>query len=219
VRRRLAAGAVVALVVATAAPVRGEADLVAEGAGWWRVSPDPGNPVACATCHHDPETVRGWAASFPKVRPLPPPHARVMTLLQANAEAVSLHYRLPDPRRAATAITAYLTQLAAGLPVTPGIAAGQPVFAERLARLAASVKRGEALFGRRCAGCHRPADAARPLTSFPRWSDGRAESVESFLEDHHPRAPRLRWDAQPVADLVAALAARLRGRPIGKETP
>jgi len=79
------------LLAATLASGPGE--LVAEGARWWSVSPDPGNPVACATCHHDPATVRGWAASFPKLKPLPPPHARVMTLMQANAEAVARHYR------------------------------------------------------------------------------------------------------------------------------
>jgi mono/diheme cytochrome c family protein len=216
-RRGIAISAV-ALVVAWAGLARAEWDLVAEGARWWSVSPDPGNPVACATCHDNPQAVRGWAASFPKVRPLPPPHARVMTLLQANAEAVSLHYRLPDPRRAAMTITAYLTALGADLPVTPGLAAGQPVFPARIARLRASVKRGERLFAGRCAGCHRPAEAASRLPAFPRWRDGRAESVESYLEDHHPRDPRLRWDGQPVTDLVAALTARLGGRPLGRET-
>jgi len=65
--------------------------LRAEGERWWTRSPDPRNPVACATCHHDPALTRGWAAGFPKVKPLPPPHTRVMTLLQANAEAVARH--------------------------------------------------------------------------------------------------------------------------------
>jgi mono/diheme cytochrome c family protein len=208
---------VAALLLVWAAPAEAEEDLVAEGARWWRLSPDRGNPVACATCHHDPEAIRGWAASFPKLRPLPPPHARVMTLLQANAEAVALHYRVADPRRAATAITAYLTALGAGLAVTPGVARGQPVFPDRIARLVASVRRGERLFGWRCAVCHGRAEVAGRLPAFPRLRDGRAESVEGFLEDHHPREPRLRWDSQPIADLVAALVARLDGRPLGKE--
>ena len=210
---------VAALWFVSAASAQADEGLVAEGARWWRVSPDPGNPVACATCHHDPEAIRGWAASFPKVRPLPPPHVRVMTLFQANAEAVALHYQLADPRPAAAAITAYLTALGADLAVTPGVALGQPVFPDRLVRLRASVTRGNRLFGRRCAGCHQPAEVARRLPAFPRRRDGRAESVEGFLEDHHPHAPRLRWDGQPIADLVAALVARLDGRPLGKEIP
>src|SRR3972149_11569926 len=80
--------------------------LVAEGERLWTKSPDPSNPVACATCHRDPAKTRGWAASFPKFKPLPPPHARVMTHLQANAEAVARHYRLADPLPAANGITA-----------------------------------------------------------------------------------------------------------------
>src|SRR2546422_5179025 len=51
--------------------------LIAEGEQRWTRSPDPRNPVACATCHHDPDETRGWAASFPKYRPLPPPEGRV----------------------------------------------------------------------------------------------------------------------------------------------
>lgn len=191
------------------------AGLVAEGARWWSVSPDPGNPVACATCHHDPATVRGWAASFPKLKPLPPPHARVMTLMQANAEAVARHYRVADPRHGATAITAYLTALGAETVVSPGVAAGQPVFAERIAALAASVQRGDRLFGPQCGPCHRPAEVAARLRGFPRLRVGRAESVESFLETHHPTGPPLRWESQAAADLLAALVARLAGRPLG----
>jgi len=42
----------------------GSPDLVAEGERWWTKSPDPANPVACATCHWDPAATRGWAASF-----------------------------------------------------------------------------------------------------------------------------------------------------------
>ncbi len=202
-------------LVLAAALASGPAALVAEGARWWSLSPDPGNPVACATCHHDPATVRGWAASFPKLKPLPPPHARVMTLMQANAEAVARHYRLADPRRAATAITAYLAALGAATPVSPGVSPGQPVFEARIAELTASVKRGDRLFLRRCAGCHRPGEAAARLRGFPRLRDGRPEPVEGFLEAHHPIGPPLRWDDQAVADVVAALVSRLAGRPLG----
>jgi cytochrome c553 len=213
---RQVAGAVAALIMAVA-PAGRAGDLVAEGARWWRVSPDPANPVACVTCHDDAGATGAWAASFPKVRPLPPPHSRVMTLLQANAEAVRLHYRLPDPRPAATAITAFLTELGADRPVTPGRAAGQPVFPHRITRLRMSVERGERLFARRCGRCHRPAVAAEMAPAFPRLRDGRAESLESFLEDHypHPLDARLSWGSPPVADLVAALMARLRGQPLG----
>lgn len=212
---RWVAGAVVALIV-MAAPVAAAGDLVAEGARSWRVSPDPANPVACVTCHDDADATGAWAASFPKVRPLPPPHTRVMTLLQANAEAVRLHYRLPDPRPTATAITAFLTELGAGRPVTPGRAAGQPLFPHRITQLRVSVERGERLFARRCSGCHRPAVTAARMPAFPRLRDGQAESLESFLEDHHPhpRDARLSWDSPPVADLMAALMARVRGQPL-----
>src|SRR5260370_6900277 len=109
------------------APSGGLGDLDAEGERWWKSSPDPRDPVACATCHYDPGETRGWAASFPKYRPLPPPEDRVMTLLQANAEAVQRHYRLRDAERPALAITAYLTSHGAGPPISPGIVAGHPV--------------------------------------------------------------------------------------------
>src|SRR3989475_6217885 len=102
--------------------------LIAEGEQRWTRSPDPRNPVACATCHHEPDETRGWAASFPKYRPLPPPEGRVMTLLQANAEAVRRHYGLIDPEQAALAITAYLTSRSVGMPVSPGVIVHQPVF-------------------------------------------------------------------------------------------
>src|SRR5439155_26253575 len=78
--------------------------LVAEGEQRWTRSPDPRDPVACGTCHHDPDETRGWAASFPKYMPLPPPEGRVMTLLQANAEVVRRAYGLADSERAALAI-------------------------------------------------------------------------------------------------------------------
>ena len=201
-------------------------DLVAEGERWWTVSPDPGNPVACATCHHEPSLVRGWPAGFPKFKPLPPPHARVMTLMQANAEAVARHYRRQDPRRAATAITAYLTALAAGTAVSPGISAGQPVFPERIAALAASVQRGRRLFDDRCGGCQRAGTVAPRLLGFPRLRDGRAESAESLLEEHDRHERGLRWDDPAAADLAAYLTSHLAGRPlgspgagVGKESP
>ncbi|OLC14455.1 MAG: hypothetical protein AUH29_10285 [Candidatus Rokubacteria bacterium 13_1_40CM_69_27] len=192
--------------------------IVAEGERWWTASPDPRNPVACATCHHDPAETRGWAASFPKFKPLPPPHGRVMTLLQANAEAVRRHYRLADPRPAATAITAYLAARGAGAPPTPGIAVGQPVFATRLQALSRSVARGAALYADRCAWCHTRAVIAPAIAAFPRTRDGGAESLEGFLEEHAPAGRPLRWDSQAIADVVAYLAASRAG-PAWKEQP
>lgn len=183
--------------------------LVADGERWWRQSPDPGNPVACATCHHDPAATRGWAASFPKIKPFPPPHTRVMTLFQANAEAVARHYRLADPRPAATAITAYLAALGSEVPISPGIGAGQPVFPGRMRQLATSARRGERLYIRRCRACHQESDVAGSMRGFPRIRAGVAESIESFLEAHHPNAKRLAWDGQPMADLIAYLVTRL----------
>jgi hypothetical protein len=88
-RRGLRTGATAlvlgALWLAVAAAGEDASLLVAEGRRLWTVSPDPGNPVACETCHWDVGAIRGWASSFPKFKPLPPPAARVMTLLQANA--------------------------------------------------------------------------------------------------------------------------------------
>src|SRR2546428_4361484 len=110
------------------APEGNLGQFIAEGEQRWARSPDPRNPVACATCHHDPDETRGWAASFPKYRPLPPPEGRVMTLLQANAEAVQRHYGPADSERAALAITAYLTWRRAGVPVSPGVGSRQPGF-------------------------------------------------------------------------------------------
>ncbi len=181
--------------------------LVPEGARWWRSSDNPANPVACATCHHDPAETRGWAASFPKFKPLPPPHARVMTLLQANAEAVERHYGHADPRPAATAITAYLAAQAAGFPRTPGVAAGQPVFPARLRALAKSVARGRGLYARHCAACHTPPAIAPALATFPRTRGGRAESLEGFLEHHARPGEALAWDGPAMADLAAYLTA------------
>jgi mono/diheme cytochrome c family protein len=204
------AALLVALLGLPALALAGSPDLVAEGERWWTRSPDPANPVACATCHFDPAAIRGWAASFPKWKPLPPPHARVMTLFQANAEAVARHYRLSDPRRAAAAITAYLVAQGAGLPLSPGISEGQPVIPERLQALAASVERGRALFARRCEACHGAGKVALTLTAYPRAVDGRPESLEEFLERHRDAQP-LVWNGQATADLIAYLTEeRLR---------
>ncbi len=189
--------------------------LVAEGERLWMNSADPGNPVACATCHRDPAKTRGWAASFPKFKPLPPPHSRVMTLLQANAEAVERHYRLSDPLPAATAITAYLTSLGADVPISPGISNGQPVFPARMQELAASVGRGGNLYARRCGRCHETASVALAVTAFPRVTGERAESLESFLERHNRMARPLRWDSPATADIMAYLASHAAGRPAG----
>jgi hypothetical protein len=38
--------------------IDGSPDLIAEGERWWTQSPDPGNPVACVTCHWEPSTTR-----------------------------------------------------------------------------------------------------------------------------------------------------------------
>ena len=182
----------------------GSPDLIAEGERWWSTSPDPANPVACMTCHWDSSTTRGWATSFPKWRPLPPPAARVMTLFQANVEAVTRHYRLDDPRRAAATITAYLLAQAAGLPHTSGISAGQAVFPQRLQALAASVERGRTLYARRCHACHRAGDVVGTLAGFPRVVGGRIESLEEYVELHSGE-PLLAWNGQATADLIAYL--------------
>src|SRR5713101_2403165 len=211
----MALGGALAPGAATATEEIGAQSLVIEGERWWTRSPDPTNPVACATCHHDVMDVRGWAAGFPKVKPLPPPHTRVMTLLQANAEAVARHYRLPDARPAATAITAYLTALGADLPVSPGMSPGQAVFPERLRLLEASVTRGAALFGARCGDCHRPAEVAPAVGMFPRMSQGRPQSLETFLVCHRSTGRPLDWAGQEVADIAAYLVSHLVGRPVG----
>ena len=204
--------------VRQAAAQTGLQALVAEGERLWTQSPDPSNPVACATCHRDPAMTRGWAASFPKFKPLPPPHARVMTLLQANAEAVERHYRLADPLPAATAITAFLTAQAAGVPISPGISAGQPVFPTRMQALAGSVVRGERAYARSCSQCHNPFDLAPSATAFPRAEGGRPASLELFLEGHRPLQPSLAWDGQATADIIAYLMSLAAGRPIGHHT-
>lgn len=208
--------AVVSAGQASAGPAAGSLEeLVAEGEQWWKRSPDPRDPVACATCHHDPDETRGWAASFPKYRPLPPPEGRVMTLLQANAEAVQRHYGLRDPEGAALAITAYLTSRGTGVPVSPGIVAGQPVLEGRLRALAESVGRGERLYFRRCRSCHDAGAVAPVALLFPRAKGGQVESLERFLGRHRPHLPPLGQDGQATADVIAFLMSRLAGRPLG----
>jgi cytochrome c553 len=208
--------AVVSVVYAlTPAAVSSLEELVAEGEEWWKRSPDPRDPVACATCHHNRDETRGWAASFPKYRPLPPPEGRVMTLLQANAEAVRRHYGLADPERPALAITAFLISRGVGVPVSPGIVAGQPVFEGRLRALDESVCRGEQLFARRCRSCHAPRVVAGVALLFPRTVDGQVESLEGFLGHHGPQRPPFRWDGQPTTDIIAFLMSRLAGQPVG----
>lgn len=199
----------------------GPRSLTLEGERWWTRSSDPANPVACATCHHDPAEARGWAAGFPKVKPLPPPHTRVMTLLQANAEAVARHYRLADVLTAATAITAYQTALGADLPVSPGMSPGQPVFPERIRQLEASVTRGASIFSTRCASCHQPAEVAPAARMFPRMSRGLPESLETFLVSHRPSDRPLDWAGQETADVVGYLVSHLAGQPVRarKENP
>ncbi len=212
--------ALVVIVLASAggasagAPAGGLAELVAEGERWWKSSPDPRDPVACATCHYDPAETRGWAASFPKYRPLPPPEGRVMTLFQANAEAVQRHYRLPDAERAALAITAYLTSHGAGTPISPGIVAGQAVFESRLRALAESVARGERLYARWCRSCHDAGAVTPAALLFPAAGNGQVESLERFLGRHRPELPRLGSHGQPSADVIAFLMSRLAGRPV-----
>ncbi len=203
---------VLAMLLSTPAAGAGSWEsLVADGERRWVRSPDAARPVACGTCHHDPEAVRGWAASFPKVRPLPPPHARVMTLLQATAEAVTLHYGPVDPWPAAVAISAFLTARGAGLPITPGLTPDQPRFPGRLRALADSVERGRRLYARRCAACHGSVVVA-PWEGFL-YATG--VPAEVFLEGHHPAGGRpLSWDSPAMADLLAYLVAQRAGRPL-----
>jgi hypothetical protein len=186
--------------------------LVSQGRHLWHESPELQTPVACATCHHDPESVRVWALAFPRFRPLPPPHGRVMTLLQANAEAVERHYPETDLPTTAVALTAYLTAEAAGRPVSPGVGPGEPVLPERLTGLAASVNRGGATFATRCAGCH---DADRVALSVVAWSGlvrTGAGPPELFLQRHRPGAFPLAWNGRDMADLLAYLTSRQAGR-------
>jgi len=138
-----------------------------------------------------------------------------MTLLQANAAAVERHYGLADPERPALAITAYLISAGAGVPVSPGIVAGQPVFEARLHALDESVGRGERLVARRCRHCHTPKAMAGAALHFPHIANDQVESLERFLGRHHPRHPPLTWDSQSTADIIASLMSRLAGQPVG----
>jgi mono/diheme cytochrome c family protein len=207
------------IAVASAGPPSAAADsraaLVAEGRKWWTSSSDSRDPVACATCHRDRDETREWAASFPKYRPLPPPDGRVMTLLQANAEAVRRHYGLADPERPALAITAYLISRGIGVTISPGRVAGQPAFESRIRALEESVGRGGRLFARRCHSCHAPAAVARAAFRIPRAARGDAESLERFLGRHRAGRPPLGWDDQPTADIIAFLMSTLAGQTIG----
>jgi hypothetical protein len=208
------AASIVALIGVCAAPAAADpwARLVAEGERLWTHSPDPMNPVACATCHHDAGEVSRWAASFPMFKPGPPPHARVMTLWQANVEAVALHYRDPAPRHAATAITAYLTALGGGHPITPGIVAGRPVFEARMKALAESVERGARHYATHCARCHTLGAVAAAAGDLPRQIRARAITTEAFLERHGVGGRGVPWDGAAVADVMAFLVRRGAGR-------
>jgi cytochrome c553 len=187
---------------------RVNAALVAEGRRIWSTSLDPGNPVACATCHFDELAIREWAPSFPKLRPEPPPHSRVVTLVQSNASAIRLHYRVEDPLPAATAVTAFLRAIGGSLPVSPGVARGQPIIPSRLDRLRASARRGRDLLTGRCVRCHQPDHLARLAATFPRSARGTPESFEGFVARHG----ELDWNSPEMADLSAQLFARLEGK-------
>jgi hypothetical protein len=202
------------LGVLVSAPVARADDweaLVADGERWWSGSPVLDRPVACVTCHYAPVAIRGWAGSFPKVRPLPPPHTRVMTLLQATAEAVTRHYGPMDPRPAAIAISAFLVARGVGLPITPGVTPDQPVFPTRMRMLGESVERGRTLYGRRCEACHDPATIAPRAGGFLRTT---AEPAEIFLERHRPAGPPISWNSLAMADLLAYLLAHRMGEPV-----
>ncbi|HSE96478.1 MAG TPA: hypothetical protein VLD61_11355 [Methylomirabilota bacterium] len=199
------------LVSAPVGWANGWESLVADGERWWSRSPALGQPVACATCHHAPDAIRGWAASFPKVRPLPPPHTRVMTLLQATAEAVARHYGPTDPRPAAIAISAFLTTRDVGLPITPGITPREPAFPVRMRMLAQSVARGRTFYRQRCGACHDPATIAPRAGGFLRTT---GEPAELFLEGHRPGGPPIAWDSPAMADLLAYLLANRAGEPV-----
>ncbi len=215
------AASVVVLVGVCAAPAAADpwTRLVAEGGRLWTHSPDPTNPVACATCHHDAGEVSQWAASFPKFKPGPPPHARVMTLWQANLDAVERHYRDRAPRRTATAITAYLTAHGGGRPIAPGVVAGQPVFEARMAALAESVARGERHYASRCARCHTLGTVAAAAADLPRQIRVRGATTEALLERHAVGGGRLGWDGAAVADVMAYLVGRRAGRALEPISP
>jgi mono/diheme cytochrome c family protein len=212
-----ATGLVLLVLLSAASAKAGDWEtLVADGERWWTQPPAPDRPVACATCHHQPDAIRGWAGSFPKVRPLPPPHTRVMTLLQATEEAVQRHYGPREARAAAIAIGAFLAARAVGLPITPGVTPDQPVFPTRMRALAESVERGRALFARRCGACHAPVAVAPRAGGFLRTT---AEAAEAFLERHRPAGSPISWNSLAMADLLAYLLAHRTGERVTAGRP
>lgn len=210
----MAAPALVAALLALpgAAAADGWTDLVRAGERWWRAAPEGSPPVACATCHRGRAETDGWVASFPKWRPLPPPHARVMTLTQALAEAAERHYPAADRQRVAVALAAYLTARAAGVTISPGVAPDQLVFPHRLAALAASAERGARRFARRCAACHPAEDVAPAVVRWWALVRRAGDAPERFLERHPPDGPRPAWDSAETADVLAYLVGRQAGR-------
>ena len=142
---------------------------------------------------------------------MPPPHTRVMTLFQANAEAVARHYGPMDTRPAAIAISAFLVARGVGLPITPGVTPDQPVFPGRMQALAESVERGRTLYARRCGACHDAATIAPRAGGFLRTT---AEPAELFLERHRPAGPPISWSSPAMADLLAYLLAHRMGEPV-----
>jgi mono/diheme cytochrome c family protein len=212
-----AAGVLLGALLSASAAWAGDWEaLVADGERWWSRSPALDQPVACATCHHDPEAIRGWAGSFPKVRPMPPPHTRVMTLLQATTEAVARHYGPRDPRPAAVAISAFLVTRGVGLPITPGVTPDQPIFPTRMRALAESVERGRRLYARRCGACHVAARIAPRAGGFLRTT---AKPVEIFVEGHQPAGSPISWNSPGMADLLAYLLAHRMGEPVTAGAP
>jgi cytochrome c len=188
--------------------------VVREGQLLWRQPPVAENAIACATCHFTEAEVRAWAASFPKVKPMPSPFTRVVTLQQAVGEAVTKHYRIASGgqnRKLARAITAYLTWAGEGRAITPGVASGQPRLPTRLAALQTSIVRGQDRMERSCARCH--SDGTRlseAAATFPRVppGGGAVATLEEYLETH----AGLAWDSPEAADVAAFLAAHASGR-------
>lgn len=188
--------------------------LIEDGEALWRQPPVADNTISCATCHFDGVAFRAWAASFPKVKPMPPPFTRVMTLQQAVGESVATHYRIPpgsQNQEVSRAITAYLAWVGEGRPITPGVAAGQPIFPDRLAALRTNVSRGETHVERACAECHaEPGWFAEAAVTFPRVPRAGATvmTLEEYLQGHSGPP----WDSAEAADVTAFVAARARGR-------
>jgi cytochrome c len=130
---------------------------------------------------------------------------------------VRRHYRLVDPRPVATAITAYLTTHGAGVPVSPGVVVGQPMFPARLRALGESIARGRRLYAEGCAACHEAPAIVSGITDFPRMRGQRVELLEDFLDRHAaPRRP-LPWDSPAMADVVSYLAATRAERSLKEE--